>query len=73
MTHYSTEYSYEDTMNKIQPNTASDSLIKLKVVLTEVTRSLKERNDALESHLKQSGWTIRRMTPENHETKTERK
>ena len=53
-------------MNDKLPDTASDSLIKLKVSLTEVTRSLKERNDSLESHLKQSGWTIRQMTPENH-------
>jgi len=56
-------------MTNLPPDTASDNLIKLKVSLAEVTRSLKERNDALESHLKQSGWTIRQMTPENHETK----
>ena len=51
-------------------DTASQSLIKLSTVLAEVTKSLKMHNDALELHLKQSGWTIRRMEPQKAEPKT---
>jgi hypothetical protein len=50
-------------------DTGSESLIKLGKTLADVTRSLKERNDALERHLVQTGWTIRRMNPKKPETK----
>lgn len=50
-------------------DTASDSLIHLKNSLAVTIRSLKARNDKLESHLKRTGWTIRPMTPQKPEPK----
>jgi hypothetical protein len=50
-------------------NTASDSLIRLKTSLSVSISSLKARNDKLESHLKRTGWTIRRMAPRKAGTK----
>jgi hypothetical protein len=55
-------------MSTIQ-DTGSDNLIKLKAGLKQVTQSLKKRNDALEHHLNNTGWTIRRMTLEKPTTK----
>jgi hypothetical protein len=58
-----------DTMKTLPPN-ATERLKELGPTLREVTESLKRRNDSLQLHLTESGWTIRRIEP-NKPVKTE--